>query len=94
MIGVITSEKSGSFERMPYEILYLDETWVNQNRATDYMWLPVVGSDSPKIPSGEGERLIVLHAGNREEGLIDRCDLVFLALVKNGKGFLKLDFFI
>jgi hypothetical protein len=31
MIGVITSEKSGSFERMPYEILYLDETWVNQD---------------------------------------------------------------
>jgi hypothetical protein len=43
------------------------------------MWLPVDGSDAPKIPSGKGKRLIVLHAGNREEGLIDRCDLVFLA---------------
>jgi hypothetical protein len=41
------------------------------------MWLPVDGSDAPKIPSGKGKRLIVLHAGNREEGLIDRCDLVF-----------------
>jgi hypothetical protein len=36
------------------------------------MWLPVDGSDAPKIPSGKGKRLIVLHAGNREEGLIDR----------------------
>ena len=84
MIGVITSEKSRSFERMSYEILYLDETWVTQNRATDYMWLPVVGSDSPKIPSGKGKRLIVLHPGNREEALIDRCDLVFLAKAKDG----------
>jgi hypothetical protein len=36
------------------------------------MWFPVDGSDAPKIPSGKGKRLIVLHAGNREEGLIDR----------------------
>ena len=28
--------------------------------------------------------MIVLHAGNREEGLIDRCDLVFLAKAKDG----------
>ena len=25
-----------------------------------------------------------MHAGNREEGLIDRCDLVFLAKAKDG----------
>jgi hypothetical protein len=33
-----------------------------QNHATDYMWLPVDGSDAPKIPSGKDKRLIVLHA--------------------------------
>ena len=48
------------------------------------MWLPVDGSDAPKIPSEKGKRLIVLHAGNREEGLIDRCDFVFLAKAKDG----------
>ena len=48
------------------------------------MWLPVDGSDAPKIPSEKGKRLIVLHAGNHEEGLIDRCDLVFLAKAKDG----------
>jgi hypothetical protein len=52
--------------------------------ATDYMWLLVDGSDAPKIPSGKDKRLVVLHAGNREEGLIDRCDLVFLAKAKDG----------
>jgi hypothetical protein len=29
-----------------YIIVYLDETWVNQNHCTDYMWLPNDGSDS------------------------------------------------
>ena len=48
------------------------------------MWLPVDGSDAPKIPSGKDKRLIVLHACNREEGLIDRCDLVFLTKAKDG----------
>ena len=28
--------------------------------------------------------MIALHAGNREEGLIDRCDLVFLDKAKDG----------
>ena len=76
--------KIRKFREDGYEIVYLDETWVNQNHATDYMWLPVDGYDAPKIPSGKGKRLIVLHAGNREEGLIDRCDLVFLATAKDG----------
>jgi hypothetical protein len=39
----------------------MDETWVNQNHCTDYMWLPSDESDAPKIPSGKGKRLIVLH---------------------------------
>ena len=38
----------------------------------------------PLIPSGKGKRLIVLHAGTRSEGLIDGCDLVFLAKSKDG----------
>jgi hypothetical protein len=48
------------------------------------MWLPNDGSHAPKIPSGKGKRLIVLHAGTRSEGLIDGCDLVFLAKSKDG----------
>jgi hypothetical protein len=48
------------------------------------MWLPNDGSDAPKIPSGEGKRLIVLHAVTRSEGLIEGCDLVFLTKSKDG----------
>ena len=71
--------KIKSFREAGYDIVYLDETWVNQNHCTDYMRLPNDGSDAPKIPSGKGKRLIVLHAGTRSEGLIDGWDLVFLA---------------
>jgi hypothetical protein len=41
------------FREDEYEIVYLDETWVNQNHATDYMWFPVDGSDVPKIHPGK-----------------------------------------
>ena len=33
-----------------YDIVYMDETWVNQNNCTDYMWLPNDGYDAPNIP--------------------------------------------
>ncbi|KAK3094021.1 hypothetical protein FSP39_023056 [Pinctada imbricata] len=67
-----------------YEVVYLDETWVNKNHSTDFMWLPSDSSDAPKIPSGKGKRLIVLHAGTAKEGLIKGCDLVFVAKTKEG----------
>ena len=76
--------KIKSFREAGYDIVYMDETWVNQNHCTTYMWLPNDGSDAPKIPSGKGKHLVVLHAGTRSEGLIDGCDLVFLAKSKDG----------
>ena len=54
--------KIKSFREAGYDIVYMDETWVNQNHCTVYMWLPNDGSDAPKIPSGKGKRLIFLHA--------------------------------
>ena len=62
-------------------------TWMKHGLTkitADYMWPPNDGSDAPKIPSGKGKRLIVLHAGTRSEGLIAGCDLVFLAKSKDG----------
>ena len=59
--------KIKSFREAGYDIVYMDETWVNQNHCTEYMWPPNDGSDAPKIPSGKGKRLIVLHAGTRSQ---------------------------
>ena len=39
--------KIKSFREAGYDILYIDETWVNQNHCTDYMWLPNDGFDAP-----------------------------------------------
>jgi hypothetical protein len=58
------------------------------------MWLPNDGSDAPKIPSGKDKRLIVLHAGTRSEGLIDCCDLVFLAKSKDGDYHQEMNSFV
>ena len=41
--------KIKSFREAGYDIVDLDETWVNQNPCTD-MWLRNDGSDAPKIP--------------------------------------------
>jgi hypothetical protein len=58
------------------------------------MWLPNDGSDTPKIPSGKGKRLIIMHAGTRSEGLIDGCDLVFLAKSKDGDYHQEMNSFV
>ena len=77
-----------------FSVVYTDETWVNQNHCRGYTWLPVLHkcgmfSDKedgvlndvtklPNIPSGKGQRLIILHAGNKDEGFLPNCDLVFV----------------
>ena len=43
-------------------IIYTDETWVNAHHAKDYIWVDCDGGGW-KVPSGKGQRLIVLHAG-------------------------------
>ena len=76
------------------DVVYLDVTWVNQNHHKSYGWLPDlkpfgedVGEEKcplPNIPSGKGQRLIILHAGSGNEGFIEGCNLTFVAKEKNG----------
>jgi hypothetical protein len=42
--------KIKSFREAGYDIVYMDETWVNQNHCTDYMWLQNDRSDAQKYP--------------------------------------------
>ena len=44
-------------------LVYLDETWVNAHHSNDYIWIDSDGKGGWKVPSGNGVRLIVLHAG-------------------------------
>ena len=71
-----------------YSVVYVDETWVNQNHCCQYTWLPQpkllgIGASKemlklPNIPSGKGKRLIILHAGSAADGFIEGCELVFV----------------
>ena len=58
------------------------------------MLLPKDESGAPKIPLGKGKCFIVLHAGTRSEGLIDGCDLVFLAKSKDGGHHQEMNSFV
>ena len=46
-----------------HDLIYTDETWVNAHHPNKHFW---VGSDRKggwKVPSGKGQRLIVVHTG-------------------------------
>ena len=47
-------------------IIYTDETWVNADHTKDNVWVYGDGKGGRKLPSGKGQRLIVVHAGGVE----------------------------
>lgn len=58
-------------------VIYLDETWVNQNHTKTYTWQSSTGQGGLKVPIGKGSRLIICHAGSANEGFIDSAQLIF-----------------
>lgn len=58
-------------------IVYLDETWVNQNHTKSFIWQDKNRSGGLKVPLGKGGRLIVCHAGSAKFGFISGAKLVF-----------------
>lgn len=57
-------------------LTYMDETWVNAQHTNRYIWIDSDGKGGWKVPSGKGQRLIVVHAGS-VEGWVEGADLVF-----------------
>ena len=57
-------------------LVYTDKTWVNKHHNNDYVWIDSDGKGGWKVPSGKGEKLIVLHAGG-VNGWVEEADLVF-----------------
>lgn len=64
-------------ENNPRPIIYLDETWVNQNHSRKFIWQDSTKNGGLRIPLGKGSRLIVCHAGSARHGFIEGADLVF-----------------
>lgn len=62
-----------------YDIVYLDETWINAHHTNQREWQSSDGKIKRLIPSSKGQRLIIAHAGSRQQGLIQNAELVFLS---------------
>ncbi|XP_045121982.1 uncharacterized protein LOC123510713 [Portunus trituberculatus] len=62
------------------KIVYLDETWVNQNYTVGICWTDTASQQATGIqaPTGKGNRLIILHAGTKD-GFVENAELVFQA---------------
>ncbi|KAF0760267.1 Uncharacterized protein FWK35_00006119 [Aphis craccivora] len=58
-------------------VVYLNETWVNQNHSRTLIWQNEHNSMGLKVPTGKGGRLIVCHAGCARYGFIEGSKLVF-----------------
>ncbi|KAF0722832.1 Uncharacterized protein FWK35_00037672, partial [Aphis craccivora] len=58
-------------------VVYLDETWVNQNHTRNHIWQDSDNSEGFKVPTGKGGRLIICHAGSESFGFVKNSELVF-----------------
>ena len=56
-----------------YNIVYLDETWVDTHHTASHQWTPPNPSDARKIPLNKGQRFVILHAGCKT-GFLPGCE--------------------
>ena len=59
-----------------HDFNYTDETWVNAHHTNEHIWMDSDGKGGWKVPSGKGQRLIVVHAVG-VEGWVEGAGLVF-----------------
>lgn len=57
--------------------MYLDETWVNQNHTSNYIWQNFDHSEGFQVPTGKGSRFIICHASSGTFGFVKDSTLVF-----------------
>ncbi|KAF0706107.1 DDE 3 domain-containing protein [Aphis craccivora] len=58
-------------------VIYLDETWVNQNHTKGYIWQNEFNSEGLKVPTGKESRLIICHAGSSSFEFVPGSKLIF-----------------
>ena len=56
-----------------YAIVYLDETWISAHHTFKKKWKSNDKIVARKIPTGRGQRLILLHAIDARIGFIPGC---------------------
>ena len=70
-----------------YDIVYLDETWINAHHTKEREWQSTDGSRIRHVPPSKGQRLIIAHAGSRRYGLIPDADLIFVGKSKDNRDY-------
>jgi len=58
-------------------VVYLDETWVNQNHSRTRIWQNEEETEGFKVPTSKGGQLIVCHGGSSTYGFIEGAKLIF-----------------
>jgi transposase len=70
-----------------YDIVYLDESWVNAHHTYEKEWQSCDREKRRTIPSSKGQRIILAHAGSRTNGLVNGAELVFQAKSTDGRDY-------
>jgi hypothetical protein len=68
-------------------IVYLDETWVNQNHTRGYIWQNHENIEGLKVPTEKGSRLIICHAESPSFGFVKDAKLIFRCNSGNTKDY-------
>ena len=68
-------------------LVFLDETWVNVNHTFLKEWMKNDLSEARAIPTGKGQRLILLHAVDDKQGFIPDCKLLFKSNSTDGRDY-------
>ena len=69
-----------------HDIIYLDETAINAHHTCTKEWVSSDGSAGRKIPTGKGDRLVLLHAMNNK-GFVPGCQLLFRGHSTDGRDY-------
>jgi len=64
-------------------VVYLDETWINQNHSRTRIWQNAEQTEGLKVPTGKGGRLIICHTGSAKYGFISDSKLIFRANISS-----------
>ena len=69
-----------------YNIVYLDETWINANQAPGKEWIYMDGQRGSIVSNGKGQRIIILHCCGIK-GYVEGCQLVFWSDHNDGRDY-------
>ena len=60
-----------------YNVVFIDETWITTHHTKDREWQSKDGTQGRHVPSSKGQRLIISHAGSKNQGFIEGAKLIF-----------------